>query len=235
MSRTFWFRILLLCAIVTIVAAGLYWRDDLAVSVLRGRLDDLGAWAPLAFMAAYALGALAFLPGAIFTIASGVLFGPWWGTVYALLGATLGATLAFLAARYAAAEWVAERSGGLLRRVIVGVEHEGWRFVAFTRLVPLFPFNLLNYALGLTRISLAQYVLATLICMAPAAAAYVWIGHAGAEAIAGGERAVQTVLIALGLLAAVLFLPRLIRRIRRDPVPGVDDEPTDESDPKGEA
>lgn len=75
-------------------------------------------------------------------------------------------------------------AGGMVKRVIVGVEREGWRFVAFTRLVPLFPFNLFNYALGLTRIPLLHYVAATLVCMIPGALAYVWIGHAGAQAIA---------------------------------------------------
>ena len=68
---------------------------------------------------------------------------------------------------------------------IAGVEAEGWRFVAFVRLVPLFPFNLLNYALGLTRIPLAHYVLASLVCMAPGTIAYTWLGYAGREALAG--------------------------------------------------
>jgi uncharacterized membrane protein YdjX (TVP38/TMEM64 family) len=99
------------------------------------------------------------------------------------------------------------------------VEREGWRFVALTRLVPLFPFNLLNYALGLTRIPALQYVLASFVCMAPATFAYTWIGHAGAKAIAGGEGAVQAILIALGVFAAVAFLPRLVKRVRgNDPV-----------------
>ena len=81
----------------------------------------------------------------------------------------LGATLAFLMARVIGADWMAQRLGGRLRRVIDGVAAEGWRFVALMRLVPLVPFNLLNYALGLTRISLPAYVLASAICMLPGA------------------------------------------------------------------
>jgi rhodanese-related sulfurtransferase len=97
---------------------------------------------------------------------------------------------------------------------MAGVEAEGWRFVAFVRLVPLFPYNLLNYALGLTRIRLLAYALATFVFMAPGAFAYTYVGYAGRQAIAGGGAAIQTGLIALALLAAVAFLPRLVKRMR---------------------
>jgi rhodanese-related sulfurtransferase len=102
-----------------------------------------------------------------------------------------------------------------LKRLIDGVDAEGWRFVAFVRLVPLFPFNLSNYVLGLTRIPLSHYVIATLICMAPGAVAYTWLGHAGRGALTGEADAVRYGLLALGLLAAIALLPRLIGRLRR--------------------
>ena len=108
-------------------------------------------------------------------------------TVYSLTGATAGATAAFLIARYLASDWVNRRASGWIKQVIDGVEQEGWRFVAFVRLIPLFPFNPLNYVLGLTRISLAQYVVASFIFMFPGALAYTYLGYAGREAIAGGE------------------------------------------------
>jgi rhodanese-related sulfurtransferase len=84
------------------------------------------------------------------------------------------------------------------------------------RLVPLFPFNLLNYALGLTQIPLTQYVLASLVCMAPGTLAYAWLGYAGREALADNQSAINYGLIAFALLAAVALLPRLIRRLRGD-------------------
>jgi hypothetical protein len=124
------------------------------------------------------------------------------------------ATFAFLTARYVASDWVSRTAGKPLARVIRGVEEEGWRFVAFVRLVPLFPFNLVNYAFGLTRIRLAEYVLTSFVCMAPGAIAYTYIGYAGREAAAGRAGAIRNGLIALGLLAAAVFLPRLIRRLR---------------------
>jgi len=132
-----------------------------------------------------------------------------------LTAATAGAMLSFLVARYLASEWVAKKAGGRLKQIVSGVENEGWRFVAFTRLVPLFPFNLLNYALGLTRIPFVQYSIATAICMLPGAVAYTWLGYAGKEAIAGGEGAVQKIMLAIALLTVVSFLPRLIGIMRR--------------------
>lgn len=97
---------------------------------------------------------------------------------------------------------------------MTGVEAEGWRFVALVRLVPLFPFNLTNYALGLTRIGFVPYVITSLVCMAPGAIAYTWLGHAGREAMAGNGAAINYGLLALGLLAAIAFLPRLFGRLR---------------------
>jgi rhodanese-related sulfurtransferase len=135
--------------------------------------------------------------------------------VYNLTGATLGATLAFLIARYLASGWVMQKAGGRVQQLVNGVEAEGWRFVAFVRLVPLFPFNLLNYALGLTRLRLPTYVIATCIFMLPGAVAYTYLGYAGREAIAGGEGIIRKGLLALALLASVAFLPRLIGRLRR--------------------
>lgn len=221
-------RIGLALGLVAAVVAGYQFRGELSPDMLQRRLDELGALAPLVFMGAYAVATVAFVPGLVFTIAGGVLFGPVLGTVYSLTGATAGALLAFLVARYLASDLVARYTGGRLRKVIVGVEREGWRFVAFTRLVPLFPFNLLNYALGLTRIGILPYAVATYICMAPGAFAYTWVGHAGAETVAGGRGGINALLIALGLLAAVVFLPRLVRRVKRDPTEDVAeaDEPS---------
>jgi uncharacterized membrane protein YdjX (TVP38/TMEM64 family)/rhodanese-related sulfurtransferase len=178
-------------------------------------VQNLGALAPLGFIALFALATVLFLPGAIFGLAGGALFGPLWGSVWNLIGATLGATLAFLVARYVASDWVARRAGGRLKELIEGVEAEGWRFIAFVRLVPLFPFNLLNYALGLTRIRLGRYILTSLIAMAPGTVAYTWLGHAGRQAAAGGEAWVRSLLIALAVLALVTLLPRILRRLRQ--------------------
>jgi uncharacterized membrane protein YdjX (TVP38/TMEM64 family)/rhodanese-related sulfurtransferase len=208
-------RLTLLLLLVAAISWVTLHRDQIDLATLDAWLGSLGLWAPIGYIALYALGTIAFVPGAIFALAGGALFGPIWGSVWNLAGATLGATLAFLVARYLVGDLVARKAGGLLKRLVDGVDAEGWRFVAFVRLVPLFPFNLSNYALGLTRIPLHHYVLATLVCMAPGAVAYTWLGYAGRGALAGEANAVRYGLLALGLIAAIALLPRLIGRLRK--------------------
>lgn len=221
MTRRLAGRILL----AAVLAAGAIWalvnRDGLDVAAIEAWVRGAGIWGPALFIGLYALAAVLFLPGSVFSLAGGMLFGPVWGTLYNLTGATIGATIAFAIARYLASDWVARKAGGRLERLGAGVEAEGWRFVAFVRLVPLFPFNLLNYALGLTRIRFSHYVLASFICMFPGGLAYTWLGYAGREAAAGGEDAIQKGLIALGLLATVLLLPRIVKRLRKAPADGL--------------
>ena len=209
-----WLRIGLFTGLLVAIGIALAFRDRIDPAELEAWIAGFGITAPLVFVAVYALASVLFLPGMIMTLAGGALFGPVWGTLINLLGATLGAMAAFLVARYLGADWVSRRLGGRLKELVNGVEAEGWRFVAFVRLVPLFPYNLLNYALGLTRIRLLAYALATFVFMAPGAFAYTYVGYAGRQAIAGGEAAIQTGLIALALLAAVAFIPRLVKRLR---------------------
>jgi uncharacterized membrane protein YdjX (TVP38/TMEM64 family) len=200
------------------LAAAVVWavlnRETFDTAAIEGWIENLGLWAPVVFILLWVLWAVLFLPGAIIGLAGGALFGPVWGVAWNLTGATLGASLAFLAARFVASDWVAARAGGRLKLLLDGVEAEGWRFVALTRLVPLFPYNLLNYALGLTRIRFPVYVLTTLVCMAPGTVAFTYLGYVGREAAVGGEGLLRKALLALGLLAAVAFLPRLVRRMR---------------------
>jgi uncharacterized membrane protein YdjX (TVP38/TMEM64 family)/rhodanese-related sulfurtransferase len=204
-----------LAAVVAVAILAAYLnREALDAAGLDLWLRQAGAWGPALYMGVYVLATVHFLPGAVLTLAGGALFGPIWGTFYSLGGATIGATAAFAIARYVAADWVARRAGPRARRLIDGVEKEGWRFVAFVRLVPLLPFNLLNYALGLTRIRLVHYALASYIFMLPGALAYSYLGYAGREALAGGEGLVRKGLIALALLGAIAFLPRLLGRLR---------------------
>ncbi|MHB1403362.1 MAG: VTT domain-containing protein [Thiobacillus sp.] len=205
------------------VGAAIALRDRFDAAALQAWVEGAGAAGPLLFMAVYALVTVLFLPGSVITLAGGVLFGPVWGTVYNLTGATIGAALAFLIARYLTAGWVTQRTGGRMKQLVDGVEQEGWRFVAFVRLVPLFPFNLLNYALGLTRIRFWHYVLASYLFMLPGAIAYTWLGFAGREALAGGEGMIRNILIALALLATAIFLPHFVRKLREKPMLAVDE------------
>lgn len=210
-------RIVLLVGLVIGITLAVVYRSRFDVAALEAWINGAGVMAPIVFMLIYALVTLLFLPGSVITLAGGALFGPVLGTIYNLTGATLGAVLAFLISRYLASDWIADKAGGKVKQLITGVEGEGWRFVAFVRLMPLFPFNLLNYALGLTRIRFLHYLLATYVFMLPGAIAYTYLGYAGREAIGGGEGMMQKILIALALLSLVAFLPRIIGNIRRGP------------------
>jgi uncharacterized membrane protein YdjX (TVP38/TMEM64 family) len=211
-------RVIVRLVLMAAMAVAIVWlalhREIFQTATLARQLGCFGRWAPILFVLVYTLGTVLFVPGAALTVVGGVLFGPLWGTIWNLTGATLGATLVFLIARYVGSDWVAGRAGERLARLIRGVEDEGWRFVAFVRLVPLFPFNLVNYAFGLTGIRLGEYSLVSFLCMAPGAIAFTYSGYASRAAAAGQSGAIHKALLALALLAVVAFLPRLIRRLK---------------------
>jgi uncharacterized membrane protein YdjX (TVP38/TMEM64 family) len=213
--RTHLFRSLFfVCLLIAVVLTWLN-RDQFTAEALTAWIEHRGYWGPAVFIGVYTIAPALFLPGAVLTLAGGALFGPLTGALFSLIGATIGATIAFLIARYLAAEWVERRVSGRLQEIKEGVEREGWRFVAFVRLMPLFPFNLLNYVLGLTRLSVQTFAFTSFLTMAPGAFAYAYLGDAGREAVSGGPDLVQKGLLALALLAAVALLPSLIRRWRR--------------------
>jgi len=213
--KTHIIRIALLLILIAGITLAVIYREHLDAEALQNWVKNAGTAAPVIFMLIYIAGTVFFLPGSVLTLLGGALFGPVMGTFYNLTAATIGAMLAFLIARYLASDWVANKTGGRVRQLINGVENEGWRFVAFVRLVPLFPFNLLNYALGLTRIKFLHYSITTYIAMLPGAIAYTYLGYIGKEAATGGEGLVKKILLALALLAIVSFLPRLIGNLRK--------------------
>jgi len=212
-------KLILRIGVFILLAAAITWsifnRDIVNPANIQSLIQGAGVAAPLIFMLLYIISTVFFLPGSVLTLLGGALFGPVFGTFYSLTAATLGAMLAFLISRYLASDWVNKKAAGRTQQLINGVENEGWRFVAFTRLVPLFPFNLLNYALGLTKISFSQYSIATYIFMLPGALAYTYLGYIGKEAATGGQDLIQKGLIGLALLAVVIFIPRLINAFRK--------------------
>jgi len=198
-------------------------RELINVEALENWVSDAGAAGPLVFMLIYIIGTIFFLPGSFLTLAGGALFGPVWGTFYNLTGATIGAIISFIVARYISHDWVEKQSGNRLKALSEGVEADGWKYVAFVRLVPLFPFNILNYALGLTKIKLSHYSIATYICMLPGAIAYTYLGYVGREAVVGDQEIIQKILIGISLLATVSLLPGIMKKFREKPMVSVDD------------
>ncbi|MBF2073692.1 MAG: TVP38/TMEM64 family protein [Synechococcales cyanobacterium C42_A2020_086] len=140
-------------------------------------IQNLGPVGVIAFIGLYSLATVAFLPGSLLTLGAGVIFGLLPGTLYALIGATLGATLAFLVGRYGARDWVAQKvaENPKFQAIDDAVRQSGFQIVLLTRLSPIFPFNLLNYAYGITGVSLRDYVLGCL-GMIPGTLLYVYLG-----------------------------------------------------------
>jgi len=192
---------------------------------LRGLLEwisSLGAIAPVVFIGAYVAACILFIPGSIMTIGAGILFGVVRGAIYVSIGATLGATVAFLIGRYFARDWIATKLAGnsTFNEIDAAVGREGWKIVGLTRLSPVFPFNLLNYAYGLTRVSLRDYVIASWIGMLPGVAMFCYIGSLAGDLTRLGAAPTARpagfwILNAVGFAATVavaLYAARIARR-----------------------
>jgi uncharacterized membrane protein YdjX (TVP38/TMEM64 family) len=185
-------------------------------------VDSAGLWGPVMFIGGYALAVVAFVPGSILTLAAGAIFGLLKGTIYVLFAATVGASLAFLVSRYFARGWVERRleSNPRFRAIDRAVGEQGRRIVILLRLSPVFPFNLLNYALGLTRVRFADFLTAS-IAMLPGTLLFVYYGKlAGDVAAVAGGAAVEKdagywAVLLLGLVATLLVTTIVTRIARR--------------------
>jgi uncharacterized membrane protein YdjX (TVP38/TMEM64 family) len=205
----------------------MFWRDTLA-SLLEW-VQGIGPWGAVLFAAAYVPAAVLLVPGSLLTLGAGFVFGVVKGTVIVSLGSTAGAAAAFIVGRSIARDWVARRLAGrpTMAAIARAVEIEGFKIVLLTRLSPVLPFNLLNYAFGLTAVPLRKYVLASWIGMLPGTIMYVYLGSAANSlaALLSGDQprsAGQQVLFALGLaatVAATIIVTRTARRALTEIVP----------------
>lgn len=218
-SRT---KTVLLIAIAVAAAVGLWLGGaKLSGAVLRFAewVQSLGAWGPLVFILGYATATVAFAPAFILTLAAGVIFGLVKGALYTFIGATIGASLAFLIARYGARRAIEKKIAGNPKFAAIdgAVSKEGLKIVSLLRLSPVFPFNLLNYALGLTKVRFIDYLLAC-FAMIPGTLLYVYYGTAAgslaqvASGKAGAQGATKWISLGVGLLATLVvttFITRL--------------------------
>jgi uncharacterized membrane protein YdjX (TVP38/TMEM64 family) len=183
-------------------------------------IKDQGPVGVLAYIVIYNLAAILFIPGSLLTLGGGAIYGVFWGSVYVFTAATLGATLAFLLGRYVAQGWVNQRIEGntKFRAIAQAVAQDGFKIVFLTRLSPIFPFNLLNYAFGVTQVSLRDYVLGS-IGMLPGTITYVYLGFLiGDIAALAGKRERTTaewILYGIGLVVT-LVISIYITRIARN-------------------
>jgi len=186
------------------------------------RLQGLGPWGPVAFIAGYIAATLAFVPGSILTLAAGALFGIGPGVLYVFIAAALGSSGAFLVSRHLARPAIERRVAGDARFAAIdrAIGTSGIKIVLLLRLSPVFPFNLLNYALGLTRVRFADYLIAS-VGMLPGTLLYVYYGKLAGDvaALAGGmtmpHDAGHYVVLILGLAATVAVTAVVTRIARR--------------------
>jgi uncharacterized membrane protein YdjX (TVP38/TMEM64 family) len=185
-------------------------------------IEGLGYIGGVAFMVIYIIATLAFLPGSVLTLGAGVVFGVVLGSIYVFIGATLGAIAAFLVGRYLLRDWISKKIEGNQKFVAIdkAVAEEGFKIVLLTRLSPIFPFNLLNYAFGVTKVSLKDYTFAS-VGMIPGTIMYVYIGSlAGDIARIGSQNqasnlTLQWILQIIGLIATIavtVYVARISRQ-----------------------
>jgi uncharacterized membrane protein YdjX (TVP38/TMEM64 family) len=192
------------------------------VAALLTRVQQIGPWGAVVLGAAYIPAAILFVPGSFLTLGAGFLFGPVKGTLVVSLGSTAGAAAAFIVARRVAHDWVSKHIAGWpkLAAISDAVEHDAFKVVLLTRLSPVFPFNVLNYAFGLTSVRFSSYILASWIGMLPGTIMYVLLGSAAGSlaVVLSGEAprsSGQQALLVVGLLAAVLVAVMIGRSARR--------------------
>lgn len=213
-TRGLWKPIVLLAVVVALVVLAPAFGLDKKVAALRDWIAGLGPLAPVAFILAYILATVAVLPGTPLTLAAGGLFGSVLGVIYVSIASTVGASLCFLIARYfareAAARWLSRSEK--FRKLDALTERHGKFIVALTRLVPLFPFNLLNFGFGLTRVRFWTYVFWSWLCMLPGTVLYVVGADAVFKAIRTGRVPWELVAVLAVVIAGLSFIVRAARK-----------------------
>ena len=224
-SRFVWLRIGAAILVVgVLIAAGTVLDVQPRLQALLEAIEGLGSVGYMVFICAYMLACILFIPGSVLTLGAGAVYGVVIGSVLVSVASTLGATAAFLVGRYLARDWVAGKIAGSekFKAVDNAVGTEGWKIVVLTRLSPVFPFALLNYAYGLTKVRLRDFFFASWIGMLPGTIMYVYVGSLakslstlGSDGEGSGRSGMQWALYAVGLIATVgvtLYVTRIARR-----------------------
>ncbi len=204
--RDFWKPVMLLVTVVCVAVLARVFGWDAKLLDLKNWIHALGVWAPLVFVAVYALLTILAVPGTFMSLIAGGVFGSFYGVMLVSLSSTLGACLAFLVGRYFAREAITRRFAGhdMYQRLDGLTEKHGAIIVALVRLIPLFPFNVVNYGFGLTGVRFQTYAFWSWLCMLPGTVFYV----VGADTLATAivEGGVPWTLVLVLAAAAVLLL-----------------------------
>lgn len=215
--------VVLLTALVMVLRT--FAQDIPSCADIQKHLEEWDIWGPVIFFFIYVIACIAFIPGTIVTLLAGLAFGAGWGTVIVSLASTTGAILSFLIARYIARDSVEAFLGkqAWFNKFKSSIEANGFSFMLFARLMPVFPFNGLNYAAGLVPIKFKDYAIASWVGMLPGTFVYVYLGETGCKLIdpiiAGGRLDLPSdvkmrIFVTFGLLGLLSILPAVIKHFR---------------------
>ncbi len=216
------YLLLSLLAVAAIIAALLYFDTEKYILTLFAWMETLGYWGPVLFIFIDTLIVVFILPGVMFTLGAGFLFGPLMGSLYVMLATTLGGTIAFLIARYLFSKRTSEY---LLRHEKLNIisdefTQEGWKIILLTRLIPFFPFKLSNYFFGVTRFSLQHYIVGTFVGIIPITFFNVYMGSLAADLTTIGLSRTQItpfqwLIYALGLIVTIITITYITIHARK--------------------
>ncbi|HEX9970999.1 MAG TPA: TVP38/TMEM64 family protein [bacterium] len=212
-----WSKLLILFGIAVIIFLIFQFTplsiSDFTPTSVKNFILQFGVWAPIVFIAIYALrGAILVIPVGVMSFAGGLAFGKWLGTIYILIGATLGASLSFVIARYFGRKFIESFSWlhkGKIKSFDDGIEKNGFRMMLFFRLMPLFQYDAVNFGAGLSKIKFRDYVLATFIGMTPGGFINAMLGSSLENIIS-----VQF-FAALGVFILLLFVPTIYKAMKK--------------------
>jgi len=173
---------------------------------IRATIQSAGPMAPLLYLLIYSIAPVFFVPGWIISVAGGLAFGALLGTVLTVVGATIGATMAFLVARYLGRDFVARLLKGKFAALDDQAAAHGFQVIFFLRLIPLVPFNALDYIAGLSKVGARDYILGTFLGIIPGTFAYVYLGSALTDIYSWQFAG------AIGLLILLALIPMLYKR-----------------------
>ena len=215
----YWKWIALAILLVTLSTAAAFLPVKDWVAAFSDWVRTLGPVGVVVFIGAYALATVLFLPGWIFTVAAGLVYGVAGGTAVALAGAVIGSTLAFLCGRYLVRKRVeaATKGNEKFSAIDKAIGDQGWKIVGLLRLSPLIPFNLSNYFYGVTSVRFLPYVLASAVGMLPGTLLYAYLGGAGKAGLGGGgeQSSLKWVFLGVGLVATIIVTIMVSRAAKK--------------------
>tara|TARA_Y100000310_G_scaffold290149_1_gene317099 strand:+ start:926 stop:1603 length:678 start_codon:yes stop_codon:yes gene_type:complete len=203
--------LIIIAVILTVKFTGL--SSKLNIDSVKILIENSGIYGPLIFIGVYFLSTILFIPATPLTVSSGILFGSFVGTAYVVIGATLGSMIAFLFARYFGKGFVGnivEKKFHKLKEYDEKIEQNGFMVMLVLRLLPIFPFNGLNFAMGMTRIKFKDYVLATFIGIIPGSFVFANLG--------GNILNIKSpqFLLSVGMLLTLMAMPLVYRKFKNN-------------------